>query len=97
LAVEIHPPLRRGSTRGSLRDAGGAGKPGTRAGARPGWSAGGNGSARQLDGLMRLRPDKAPSISYMEGALLYLARLGRVANADTPGGAKMSAWVNRLA
>ena len=46
---------------------------------------------------MRLRPDKAPSISYMEGALLYLARLGRVANADTPGGAKMSAWVNRLA
>jgi hypothetical protein len=46
---------------------------------------------------MRLRPDKAPSISYMEGALLYLARRGCVVNADTPGSAKMSAWVNRLA
>ena len=43
---------------------------------------------------MRLGPDKAPSISYMEGALLYFARRGAIANADTPGRAKMSARVN---
>ncbi len=77
-------------------DAGGAGKPGNRAAAWPG-VVGRRYRVGQATGRpMRLRPDKAPSISYMEGALLYLARRGRVDNADTPGGAKMSAWVNQF-
>jgi hypothetical protein len=46
-------------------------------------AARGAGAARQLADLVR-RPDKAPFISYMKGALLHSARQRRSARTDTP-------------
>jgi hypothetical protein len=52
-------------------------------------AARGAGAARQLADLVR-RPDKAPFISYMKGALLHSAANGTPARADTP--AKSREW-----
>src|ERR1700729_3505709 len=98
--VEMLLPLETGTIRGQPRDAGTAGKPvvlagtwhwrgggGGRGGARPGGGGGGGRAAPGKPGNWRIRSgeaDKAPSISYMEGALLHSARQRRSRRADTP-------------
>src|SRR5580700_6733206 len=76
-------PLETGTIRGQLRGMEIAGKPVIDVGVWHRRAARGAGAAKQLADLVR-RPDKAPFISYMKGALLHSARQRRSARTDTP-------------
>src|SRR5579863_4120841 len=75
--VEIHPRRKRTPPRGNPGDAEGTGKPGPDAGGWPRRSARRSRCCQASRPAWIGRSSKAPSISYMEGALSYCARPAR--------------------
>jgi hypothetical protein len=80
-------PLETGTIRGQPRDAGSTGKLVILAGAWHWRAARGAGKARRLADLVWRAKRKAPSISYMEGALSHCAWHRGLCHGDTPANA----------